>query len=389
MENPSVALVGDNLDEVNGIALSSRTLVRTMRRQGRRVYLIGVAFHTKPARMEEKGGAIFMVPGCCSMDQPGYEGSETAIPKIGLVVKLLRRYPIDLIEIEVPGGVGFTTLVLAKILGIKTITHYRTDLIAYFKFLIKNPLGVWALNTWVTLFTRFGGPVVVPSRAFKPKIIHMGVSQENIHILPRGVALSMFNPEKKTNGAWERSTSNYSGIRIIYLGRISQEKNLDMLIENYPLLGKKDYDVNLTIIGEGPYLEEMKQCLSQAKKIDFTGFLRGTELAGVLAAADIMAFPSTTDTFGNTVLEALASGIPCIVSNQGGPQEIIEDGKSGLVFDPNVEGDFLKKIIFLMEKPDILESFKKAARERALQFTHENSADTFWAFYQNLLADSA
>jgi hypothetical protein len=128
---PSVAIVGDNLDEINGIALHGRTLVRTMRQSNRPVYLIGIAFHTKKARMEVPSGSIFMIPARCSMDLPGYRSIEIAVPKIDLMLRLLRKYPIDLLEIETPGPAGFMALVVGKIIGIKTVAHFRTDVASY------------------------------------------------------------------------------------------------------------------------------------------------------------------------------------------------------------------------------------------------------------------
>ncbi|MFC1584146.1 glycosyltransferase [Fibrobacterota bacterium] len=387
---PNVALIGDNLDEVNGIALSTRSFVRAMHRKNRPVFLIGVAFHNKPARMETAhGGNIIMLPARCSMEQVGYQGSESAIPNISLMLRLLKRYPIDLIELESPGGVGMLILLTARIIGIKTVTHYRTDLPAYFKKLIHNRLGRSALKTWVTCFTRYGGPVIVPSNAFKKKIIDMGVPAKNIFKLPRGVHATMFHPDKKNNGAWERFTSDLPGTRIIYMGRISREKNLSILVEALPRLLEMRNEINLTLVGEGPYRKEMESRLKPTGKVGFTGVLRGNDLAGVLAAADIMVFPSTTDTFGNTVIEALGCGVPCIVSDEGGPQEIIENHKSGLIFHADDVQDFIEKLLFLVDNPDKLEEFKVEARQRALKFTYENSIDKFWEFYCRMVSSNS
>jgi glycosyltransferase involved in cell wall biosynthesis len=387
LSNPSVALAGDNLDEVNGIALHTRTLVRTFRRMDKPVYLVGVAFHTKKPRMEVPTGSIFMVPGRCSMDLPGYQSIEIAVPRIELLLRLLKKYPLDLIEIETPNPVGLAGLIIGKLLGIKTVSHYRTDLPSYFKILIKSKAGVWWATQWVKTFTRFGGPIIVPSEAFKKKVNQMGVPERRIYKLPRGVALNMFHPDKKSEEAWIKFASGLSGTRIVYMGRISREKNLQLLADAFPRLLEQRPEAGLVVIGDGPYLEEMKQCLSNTDRAVFTGVLRGHDLAGVMASADIMVFPSTTDTFGNTVLEALASGIPSIVSDQGGPQEIIEEGKSGLIFKGNDIGDFLAKIIYLIDHPEILQKFKLEARNRALQFTHEKSAERFWEFYCSILKE--
>ena len=318
-ENPSIALVGDNLDEVNGIALNSRVFVREMKRKNRMVYLLGVAFHNKIPRMETNGGNIFMLPGKCSMKQPGYEQSETAIPKLGLFIKLLKKYPVDLIELETPNTVCVMAFVVAKIIGIHTVTHYRTDVISYANLLVKNKLAAYLVCTWVRFFVKKTGLVIIPSRAFVPRVKELGVAESKIHILPRGVDLIRFNPEKKNNGIWEKQISPEKKLRLLYVGRISREKNLPLILEQFNSLAENLPDFEFAFVGDGPYLETLKEKTENISQIFCTGVVTGDQLANIYASADIFIFPSTTDTFGNSVIEALASGVPCIVSDGGGP----------------------------------------------------------------------
>ena len=130
-------------------------------------------------------------------------------------------------------------------------------------------------HNWVVFFTRISGPVIVPSEAYKHKVVEMGVSHDRIYKLPRGVNLNMFHPDKNANGAWEKHSLNLPGTRIIYAGRISKEKNLQALTKIFPLLLQKRPETSLTVVGYGPYLEEMKEMLEKTSKVIFTGFLRG------------------------------------------------------------------------------------------------------------------
>ena len=392
LNNPTVALLGDGLDEVNGVALNSRIMVKQLRNLGHSAYLIGIAFHNKKARLEDKRGSIFMVPRRCSMEQPGYPDSETSVPELKLILRLLRRYPVDLFEIQSPSIVGLIAFILSKVLGVPMLHHYRTDLLKYFEVLVKDSFGKWLLKYWVTHFTQFAGPVIVPSEAFKPKVTSMGVPASRIHKLPRGVDLSRFSPKRRGRGAWETLNASHqvregenakipNGIRLTYMGRISKEKSLDQIIEGYPILKERFPNCSLTIVGHGPYFPTVQEKLSSYPDVHFTGMLSGEELPNLLADMDILLFPSTTDTFGNSVLEALASGVPSIVSDEGGPQEIVESNKSGLVFARHSQKDFLDKTISLMENSSLLDQFRKNARERALEFTQENSVQKFWEFY--------
>ena len=109
-----------------------------------------------------------------------------------------------------------------------------------------------------------------------------------------------------------------AGPRLLYAGRVSREKDLHLLAEAFRRLWAEQPDITLTIVGDGPYLEDLRQLL-RGTPTTFTGYREGEELATLYATSDLFVFPSATDTFGNVVLEAQASGVPIIVTNQGGP----------------------------------------------------------------------
>jgi glycosyltransferase involved in cell wall biosynthesis len=377
-----VACVGDNLDEVNGIALSLRIMLRELRDKGRQVFIFGTAFHTKPPRRDGPDDSVEMAEGRYSLDQAGYAASEVALMRIDRFIDFLRRHPVDIIEFQTPGTVSFLCLVVAKAAGIKTLSHYRTDILTYSRLLVKNRLGVWIINAWTVIMTRLMGPVIVPSEAYRAKVAEMGIAPRRIHKLPRGVDLSKFHPAKAGNGAWQRLGLPASGIKLLYVGRVSREKNLDALADIFASLAARLPGASLTLVGDGPYREGLAERFRGRPDVHFTGVVQGEDLAGVFASADILVFPSLTDTFGNSVVEALASGVPCVTSNEGGPREIIIEGECGMIFDPRVPGDLEEKILFIASDPDRLQSFKAKARERALEFTYDHAAEAFWNFYR-------
>jgi len=379
--NPVVVLLGDNLDEINGIALHTRTLVRFLSQQGKSIYLIGIAFHTQQARMESYGGGrIHLIRGRVSMEQPGYAASEISIGKMAPLLRLCKRYPVDLIEFQTPGSFSALAMILAKIAGIKTVSHYRTDMYAYVDMLIKWKPGKLFIKSWVRAFTWLTGPVIVPSQAMALKASQLGIPKSKITQLPRGVTLSMFNPEKGKKDTWKTLLGPTPGMRLLYVGRISKEKNLELLVSIVEELSKK-IPFHLALVGEGPYQEELNTQLKPFGQYTLTGVLRGEDLAGIYASADLFLFPSLTDTFGNTVLEALASGTPCLVSPEGGPREIIEEGICGFICDVNKPQAMVQKCLELYQNPSLLKNMGQAARERSLFFTHEASAQGFWEYY--------
>lgn len=384
---PTVVWVGDNLDEVNGIALSSRIMLRELRALGKPLYMFGVAFHTRPPRLEGLDGSTILAPGRFSLDQAGYAESEVAAPRLSSFLDFLKEHHVDVIEFQTPGTVSSLCLFVARVVGIRTLSHYRTDIPTYSRMLVKNAAGSWFINLWTRFFTRMAGPVVVPSQAYQEKVREMGVPPDSIHRLPRGVDLENFHPDKAGFGSWGKLGLPAEGIKLLYVGRVSREKNLELLGDAFLAVAATRSDLSLTVVGEGPYRAAMTERLANHPRVHFTGVLHGEDLVGVFASADIFVFPSLTDTFGNSVVEALASGVPCITSDQGGPREIIEDGSCGLVFDHARPGDLEEKILALAADPERLKAMKPKARERALQFSYDNAAKAFWDFYRRFHQD--
>jgi len=382
---PRVVCVGDNLDEVNGIALTSRIQLRELRRQGREAYLFGVSFHTKTPRSEDPDGAVILASGTYSVDQAGYSHSELAVVRLRDFLDFLRKHPVDLIEFQTPGPVMGLCLFTAKILGIPTLSHYRTDILVYSELLMTHRPGKWFVQTWTTLATRWAGPVIVPSDAYRQKVEAMGVPAHRIRKLPRGVDLASFNPGRRNRDSWSSHGIPTDGFLLLYVGRISAEKNLAALASAFIACLENRPDLRLIMVGDGPYRAEMETGLKSSGRAHFTGVLMGDALATAFASADLFVFPSLTDTFGNSVVEALASGLPALVSDEGGPREIVVSGVCGEVFphrDPMALG---AGILSLASDPDRLNRYRPEARARAQDFTYEKSGDAFWNFYKSIL----
>jgi glycosyltransferase involved in cell wall biosynthesis len=382
---PRVVCVSDNLDEVNGIALASRIQLRELRRLGYHAWLYGVAFHTREPRREGADEALTLSPGVYSVDQAGYSHSELAIPRLRTFIEFLEANDIDLIEFETPGSVSHLCLAVALVAGIPTVSHYRTDIINYSETLIRFRLGVAFVQFWTRLFTRNAGPVIVPSEAYRGKVAAMGVPAARIHRLPRGVDLTAFNPSYRDENFWAAQGVPADGFKLLYVGRVSAEKNLEALCDAFPGALKRNPELRLIVVGDGPWLDEMKARLLPTERAHFTGVLHGEALARAFASSDLFVFPSLTDTFGNSVIEALASGLPCLVSDEGGPREIVVPGVCGDIF-PGGDPDSLSEgIVTLSQDPERLARYRVAARLRASEFTYEAAAQAFWNLYLSIL----
>ena len=168
---------------------------------------------------------------------------------------------------------------------------------------------------------------------------------------------------------------------MLYVGRVSREKNLHLLTQVFKQLLKTGRPVQLVVVGDGPYLDEMKAEM-QGLPCCFTGYLTGEKLAAVYASADIFVFPSTTDTFGNVVLEAQASGLPVVVSDRGGPCDNMLPDHTGLVCRADDAASLYDTVRALVQNPDRCKSMGGEARRYAQKRSFENAFLQLWQLYK-------
>ena len=383
-----VLFYSDNLDETNGIANNLRNVIPYMRAHGMHAFLAGNAFNTRPCGVVENGYCL-LLPRMFSMEQLGYANSELAIPRVGPVLRLLKRYPVDLIEFETPSPGAWLVCFCAKVAGIKVFSHYRTDVPTYTKTLVK---AKWMFHFVLWLMKIFYGmtkPVVSPCKDYADILTsQLKVPENQVQILPRGLPLEKFSPDLRGKGTWEKySDSTDRKVRFSFIGRISKEKNLEFLNGVWKKFAAKHNDVELMYVGYGWYLEEIKKFFEGDNSVHFAGEQGGETLAGLYADSDFFLFPSTTDTFGNVVVEAMSTGTPAIVSDYGGPHDIVMDEAAGRIL-PIDEDAWLNALEearkLYLEQPEAYTKMRETAHERSLKYTMESSTKAQFEFFRKL-----
>lgn len=390
-KNPSkeirVLYFSDNLDEVNGIANNLRHVVSYMKRNGYQANLAGCAFNTRSNGVIENHYVV-LTPRLYSMDQLGYANSELALPNFKPVLRLFKRYPADIIELETPSPGAWSVAIGAKIMGIKVISHYRTDVPTYTCTLVKAKWMHILVLFLMRLFYNMTRPVISPceeySRILKKDI---WVPSNAIQKLPRGIPLNQFSPSTRGLGVWEKFGGSRP-VRFLFVGRISKEKDLPFLEKLWHLLRQETDSAELMFVGNGWYLDTLKANFSNCPEVLFAGEQGGETLASLYADADYFIFPSGTDTFGNVVVEALASGTPAIVTDKGGPQDIIKDQGCGFILPFEKETIWLEQlkecIDIKLKQPEKYEPMRRCAFERSRFFSLENTAKSQWAYFTTL-----
>jgi glycosyltransferase involved in cell wall biosynthesis len=239
----------------------------------------------------------------------------------------------------------------ARLLGLRTSAIYHTDFPQYARFLSDDdPLVEGIAWNYMQWFYSQVDRVYVNSKSYADRWVERGMAQEKIAILPRGLDTEAFHLRHHQSDFW--SCRGAVGKVVLYVGRISKEKELEFLARVAQAV-PAETRVTFAFVGEGPYLAELKKRLKGAV---FTGVLHGNELSQAYASADLFVFPSTTDTYGNVVVEALASGLPVIVSDQGGPGELIRDAGDGRVLKAGDLSAWVSTILDQLKSDETMES---------------------------------
>jgi glycosyltransferase involved in cell wall biosynthesis len=362
----------DTFEEVNGVALTLKKQTELAQKTGKDLTML-----TCTANGENKpyalGARYFQPVGVYEL--PEYPEQKLFIPPLLEMMQFCYEHNFTHIHAATPGPIGLCALAIARIMKLPFYTTYHTA-VPQFAWHLKRDSGIEDLMwTYMLWFYDQSDVIFSPSKATAAELIEKGISADKIKLIPRGVDIERFHPGK-CNEEWRRR----NGTTFLYVGRVSKEKNLPLLCRAFARIAKIHPEVMLVVVGDGPYLQEMKETMDGTPCV-FTGYLEGDELASIYASCDAFVFPSTTDTFGNVVLEAQASGIPIIVTNMGGPRENVIEAETALVIDGDDEAALVTAMKTMLAHPERGQRMGENARRYAETRSFEKAFDEYWKLY--------
>jgi glycosyltransferase involved in cell wall biosynthesis len=370
LQNRKRAWFTDTLDDVNGVATTIRKMTAAGALAGKELVVVASRGDLQLSDIPIKN-----FPPIGEFELPEYELQKLSFPPILQMLDYVQREGFTEIIISTPGPVGLTALLAAKMLNLRTSGIYHTDFPQYIRILTEDSFlesVAWRYMHW---FYGQLDTVFVNSEEYRQSWIKRGFDPAKLKILPRGLDTELFSPARREPAFWEKFGASNGQIRLLYVGRISREKDLDILAGAFRRLRNDGLPVQLFVVGHGPYSEKFARSLPEAV---FTGYLTGKELATAYASADIFVFPSTTDTFGNVILEAQSSGVPVIVSDSGGPKELVEDRTNGLITRSRDVDDFTQAIGSLVTDATLRQRMGAAARKSVIDRSWPNAFCKFW-----------
>ncbi|MEH7224214.1 glycosyltransferase family 1 protein [Bacillus sp. JJ1566] len=309
-----------------------------------------------------------------------YPECRLAFPNMFHIRAELEKFAPDIIHVATPFNIGFWGSYYAKKLNIPLVGSYHTDFDYYLQFydlqFLSNPL--WSYMKW---FHRPFQKLYVPTLVTKEQLEEKGFA--NIEIWTHGVDCDLFNPYYNQEVVREKHQVSKK-FMLTYVGRLAPEKNVELLIKTAKSLPPEwNQQIQWVIVGDGPSRNKMEE--DAPSNMIFTGFLKGTDLAEVYAASDLFVFPSASETFGNVMLESMASGTPVIGVNAGGVRNVVQEGITGYLCEPGNPEEITNTILHLLENDGFRNRMGMEGRKYALTQKWDVIFDNLLYSYSTLL----
>lgn len=292
---------------------------------------------------------------------PGYAGLQWGQSSLHKLLRRWQRNRPDVLYIATEGPLGLSALRAARRLGIPVVSGFHTNFQQY-----SDHYGFGLLTRLLTGYLRWfhnrSRLTLVPSPSQRLELQRRGF--ERLELLARGVDGQLFHPARRSAALRTEWGLGEDEIAVLHVGRLAAEKNLQLLIRAFRQLQRDlpQQHLRLVLVGDGPLRAQLQAELPEAL---FCGVQRGETLAAHYASGDLFLFPSLSETFGNVVLEALASGLAVVAFDQAAAAQHIRHGHNGALATPGDEVAFIESARWLLEDPESLRRVRLNARQHA------------------------
>lgn len=373
-----IALLTDTLGDVNGVSRFLNDMADCARARDCRLRI----FTSTRSAVREHPNLCNLAP-FAHMRLPGYPDLELCAPPRRALEAAVRAFAPRVIHVSTPGPVGLIGRGLARKLGVPLAGTFHTDFPAYVDHLFEEDSLTAVARWFMRWFYKPFAMIVTRSEAYRAELEKLGLDGRRCVRLRPGFHGERFDPRFRDPHLWRSVGIPAGGVKILYVGRVSVEKNMPFLAKVWRECSPRDGTAQLVVVGDGPYRETMEDVL-RGSDAYFLGFQSGTALSRVYASGDVFVFPSTTDTLGQVVLESQASGLATLVSDRGGPREVILPGRTGLILRADDAACWARAIGVFIRDAHARTTMGHAAAFHAKAYTIERSFEDFWALHERL-----
>lgn len=372
MKDIRVCLVSDTVYDLNGVSRFIQDFAKEAKNFEKD---FNVVTSTKKKHYENISN-IHNIKPIFSMKMPFYKSLDLVIPNFFKIKRKIKELNPDLLHISTPGTVGLCALISAKFLKIPVVGIYHTDFPSYMYENTKSKFIKRVTKSFLKLFYKNFKALFSRSNEYL-EIIHkeLEFEKKDLHILKAGIDISKFDKSFKDKTIWKDYKVDENLFIALYIGRISYEKNIDKLID---IWGKQKLENSqLILVGDDEIGLNKKQL--EKENIFLLGRKQKEELSRIYASSDCFIFPSTTDTLGQVVMEAMSSGLPVIVTNKGGPKTFVKE-EMGFIIDINKNEELIDAIKELSKKDEV---YKKRSAKAYLYMRDKSISHSFLDFWKS------
>lgn len=379
---PTIVLFTDTLGDVNGVSRFIQNIAHVAHARGFPLHVVTSTRFTTPDLPN-----VHNLRPRFSRAMPRYPQLELAWPPRRAMHALAASLNPSIVHVSTPGPVGLAGRSFANNRKLPIAGVYHTDFPAYIEDLIRLRPCTWTCRRVMRWFYQPFSLVFTRSQEYARAVEAIGVPIERQAHLQPGIDLTLFNPSRRRDSVWAEvglpELAATSLVKVLYVGRVSVEKNLPLLTKAWTLARvqcqAQGVDARLVVVGDGPYRAPMEQALGSGREhgVYFLGFRHADQLASLYAASDLFVFPSLTDTLGQAVMEAQASGLAAVVSDIGGPKEIVRDGATGHIVNAQTPEAWARAIATLACDAAARQRMGHAASEMLRGASIEKSFDDF------------
>jgi glycosyltransferase involved in cell wall biosynthesis len=363
-----IALVTETYPpEVNGVAMTLSRLVGGLRARGHEVGIV------RPRQIVERAGEAdtetdLLVPG---VPIPFYKSLRMGLPMVGRLRAHWRICQPNLVHVATEGPLGLAALRAARQQGLPVSSSFHTNFHAYGGHYGLRLLRGAALSylRWFHNRTRC---TMVPAGDLRDQLASQGFKR--LVVISRGVDADLFAPARRRRELRASWGADDETPVAVYVGRLAAEKNLGLAVAAYLAMREREPRARFVLVGDGP---ERAALAARYPEFHYAGMRRGEDLAAHYASADVGLFPSVTETFGNVVTEALASGLVVLTYDYAAGREHVRDGINGFAVPFDDAGAFLARARAVMDERGRWPAWREEARRTALGLTWDAIVDRF------------
>lgn len=337
--------------EVNGVAMTLGRIVDGLLRRGHSVQLVRPRqVHESTIKPSEGLDEVL----CRGIQLPAYKELRFGLPLKNRLSKMWLSKRPDIVHVVTEGPLGWSAVAAARKLQLPVTSSFHTNFHSY-----SNHYGMGLLKTPIESYLRKlhnkTDATLVPTKALMLELQQRGF--KNVGLLSRGVATDLFSPAQRSQALREQWGVKPDDMVILFVSRLAKEKNVGLAISAYRAIKAKLPTARMVFVGDGPMRKQLENICPDAI---FTGIRKGAELSAHYASGDLFLFPSLTETFGNVISEAMASGLAVLSYDKAAAKELIVNGKNGMVVAPGDELAFVNAAVELAQNATLQQSIRQA-----------------------------